>query len=131
MLTWNAALYQEVGKLQRLIARFMERHTPTAPPELTEAVHYLEENGLFRSMSYGGGMFWSIRPTYGWEDFLPKLDKLSAAVQRLASDYPEVNSDAARFPWARLVLELETSELGSSTAPWRLPRRVSVTPQSM
>lgn len=60
MRTWAGALPILAHRLRELLDRFMQRHTAQADPELTEVIQDMEENAIFRTLSYGTELFWML-----------------------------------------------------------------------
>lgn len=120
-LKWAQAMTVQIASIEKLIDRYLTRHTALSEPEITEAVHSLEENGLFRSVSYGD-IFWILGDeTSGqfWQSYLEKVDSLSEALYRHASKFPEVTLQPPGFNWHLLALEIEAVPVNDGKATYR------------
>lgn len=109
-MTWGQALPWQVNTLQSHISKYLERHAGTGDPAITEAVHDLEENGIFRSASYGS-VFWMLGNSSGemWRSFFEKFDRLGALLRSKAGDYPEIDLGPYNFDWEWLAKDIEAA----------------------
>lgn len=122
-LTWDTMVSEEVDQLQRLIDRYLQRHTPHADPILTEAVHAVERNALFLSLSYGTILFWRnpLAREIAYKDFIARLSRLIAVTSQLKDEYSQGNAklSAVNFEWRRLAIEIGDNPTATPQAPWR------------
>jgi hypothetical protein len=115
-LSWSVALPLKVAETRELINRYMVRHVPHASAELTEAVHSVEENGLFRCVE--SGRFWLAKDSdraFFYRDFISKLRQLSDTLAIIDKSDQRFRGF---FPWSVLL-----DEVASPAAPEREPWR--------
>jgi hypothetical protein len=123
-VNWSVALDEQVRITKALLSRYLERHTAHGDPRLTEAIQDFEENGLFRSLSYGSELFWMMGPALREGMFKSFIEKLSRLVEILHEIWPIYFSGTDRvssngFDWARLAAELREHPTTHAHAEWR------------
>ncbi len=114
-----------VAQVRDLISRYMERHTTHGDPELTEVISDLEENGLFRSLSYGTDMFFlgqdDLRASM-FDSYLNKVERLLDVASKLSPNYPQIKGidGQTKFNWDLIQIEMTSHpKMHANEAPWR------------
>ncbi|MBA3666591.1 MAG: hypothetical protein H0W65_02555 [Sphingomonas sp.] len=122
---WGVMLPKFVAQVRDLISRYMERHTTHGDPELTEVISDLEENGLFRSLSYGTDMFFlgqdDLRASM-FDSYLNKVERLLDVASKLSPNYPQIKGidGQTKFNWDLIQIEMTSHpKMHANEAPWR------------